>query len=90
MLQGTLFAIIISTLSNAVFMITVKEYTATTSSQYIVKSSSNDNGDFIWRLTSSSAYNSSSYYLEVYWISFTVQGAMPKCEPDYVEVFVKE
>ena len=90
MLQGTLFAIIISTLSNAVFMITVKEYTATTSIKYLLKSSSTNNGDFIWRFTSSSAYVSSSYYLEVYWISLRVQGAMPKCEPDYVEVFVKE
>ena len=71
-------------------MVTVNEYTATTLSQYILKTPSMYNGDVIWRLTPSSAYTASSYYLEVYWMTFTVQGKMPDCQPDYVEVFVKE
>ena len=89
MLKGTLLAFAISTLLNVVCMVTVKEYTATTSSQYIRKLSSSYNGEFVWRITTSPSYTSSSYYLEVYWLGFTVQGEMPKCEPDYVEVFLK-
>ena len=90
MLETTLLVLIFSILLQIASPVTVKEYSATTSSQYISKTSLMYNGDAIWRLTPSSAYTASSYYLEVYWMTFSVQGKMPNCHPDYVEVFVKE
>ena len=71
-------------------MVIVKEYTATTSYRYIEKTPSMYNGDYIWRLTPSSGYTASSYYMEAYWSIFIVKGKMPICEPDYVEVFIHE
>ena len=90
MLETTLLVLIFSILLQIASPVSVKEYSATTSFQYISKTSLMYNGDAIWRLTPSSAYTATLYYLEVYWMTFYVQGEMPNCHPDYVEVFVKE
>eukprot|EP00795_Rhopilema_esculentum_P002911 gene2911-1150_t len=64
----------------------VKEYRATTSYQFLRKLPSAENGNYIWKILP--AMSSTSYFLEVYWLTFNVQGSMPKCDQDSVEVFI--
>lgn len=90
MVRTMIWLLAASTLLQSVSSFAVKQYAATTSNQYIRKQPSTDNGEVVWELAPSSAYSPSSYYLEIYWYTFLVTGSMPRCQPDYVEVFVSK
>eukprot|EP00112_Aurelia_sp_Birch-Aquarium-sp1_P012700 Seg2673.5 transcript_id=Seg2673.5/GoldUCD/mRNA.D3Y31 product=Cubilin protein_id=Seg2673.5/GoldUCD/D3Y31 len=61
-----------------------KYLSATTSYKYQSKPSTSDNGFCTWFINAS---YSTGYYLEIYWLTFSVAGMMPDCDQDYVEVF---
>ncbi len=69
---------------------TSRSYRATTSYQYIRKYSYGNNEDCTFYISPSSYYYS-GYFLQIQWYynpAFSVNGVMPRCTTDYVEVFL--
>ncbi|XP_065054873.1 cubilin-like isoform X3 [Rhopilema esculentum] len=60
---------------------------ATTSLQTLAMTNYSNNEYCVFYIQPSSSYSSSSYYLEIEWKSFDIEGKLPSCK-DYVEVFL--
>ena len=60
---------------------------ATTSLRSLSRRYYSNNEYCTFYIQPSSYYTSSSYYLEIKWISFNIEGLVPSCY-DYVEVFL--
>ncbi|XP_065054809.1 uncharacterized protein LOC135683476 [Rhopilema esculentum] len=62
-------------------------YGATTSLQTLSRTNYSNNEHCTFYIRPSGSYSSSSYYLEIKWISFNIEGKLPSCV-DYVEIFL--
>ena len=72
-----------------------QNYYATTSTGYLSHRYYSNNEDCTFYISPSSLfanslflYDNDDYFLEVRWSSFDVKGKMPRCNEDYVEVFL--
>ena len=64
-----------------------KTYYATTSSKGLYYYDYGNNEDCKLTILPSSSYRV-GYYLEIIWKTFEIQGNMPNCSNDYIEVFL--